>query len=121
MNDETALLVGIGASLATSVGLWWWFRGTLREMLGQLCGRQPGTDFWARYTVLMLVIAPLAIVVFFTPLEFDSTVKVLRRILLAILLGHFFAFALVGRTLFSAVRRSIEREQISKATSAPRS
>lgn len=116
MNSEIVLLIGVTGSVITSGALWWWLRGALREMLAQLCDRPGTTDFWSRYTLLMLVIAPLAIVVFFVPPETDSAVLVLRRILLAILLGHFFAFALVGRSLFKAVRHALERQQLALPT-----
>jgi hypothetical protein len=111
MNSETTLLVGVAGSVITSAGIWWWLRGALRNMLSQLCNRPGANDFWSRYTLLMLVVAPLTIVVFFIPVETYNTVLALRRILLAILLGHFFAFALVGRSLFKAVRQAIEFER----------
>ncbi len=113
MNSETTLLVGVAGSVLTSAGIWWWLRGALRNMLSQLCDRPGSTEFWSRYTLLMLVIAPLAIVVFFIPLETYTTVLVLRRLLLAILLGHFLAFALVGRSLFKALRQAVERQPLS--------
>lgn len=118
MNGETIMLTGIAASVATSAGIWWWLRGALRNMLSQLCDRPGTNEFWSRYTLLMLVIAPLAIVVFFIPLDTASMVHALRRILLAVLFGHSLAFALVGRSLFKAVRQTVEFER-SRAQPAP--
>lgn len=118
MSSEIILLAGVVGSVLTSAGLWWWLRAALRNMLSQLCDRQGTGEFWSRYTLLMLVIAPLAIVVFFVPLETYSTVLALRRILLAILLGHFLAFALVGRSLFKAVRQALDGERPSLAPAA---
>lgn len=105
MHSETVLFIGITGSILTSSIMWMWLKEPLREVIAQLCD-QPGTpDFWSRYTLLMLLTAPLAIVIFFSPDHIVSTVDALRRILLAILSGHFAAFALVGRSLFNAANR----------------
>lgn len=108
MANEMILLISMIGSVFTGFTMWWWLKDPLRQMLTQLCDRPGSSDFWARYTLLMLLIAPLSIVVFFSPdapLDTAITVGVMRRVLLAILLGHFFAFALVGRNLFKAINR----------------
>ena len=106
MSNETALLISMAGSLFTSGILWWWLSAALRELLRQLCDRPGSTDFWSRYIFLMLIIAPLSIAVFFSPdMSYTLTIDALRRILLLILLGQFLTFALVGRSLFNAVRR----------------
>jgi hypothetical protein len=106
MSNQSALLFSMAGSLLSSGILWWWLSAALRELLQQLCDRPGSTDFWSRYTMLMLVIAPLSIAVFFTPdMAYTPTIDALRRILLVILIGQFVAFTLVGRSLFNAVRR----------------
>jgi predicted permease len=120
MNGELVLLVSVVASVATSAMMWWWLRAPLREMLVQLCERPGSTAFWSRYTLLMLVMAPLAVVVVFSPEQLGQGVDGLRRLLLAILLGHLAAFALVGRSLFKAVRDALERERAASAGGALR-
>lgn len=110
MNGELGLLTGMAASIVTSAAIWLWVREALRAMLAQAFERPGSSEFWLRYALLMLVIAPLVLVVFFTPDDVHSTVQVMRRLLLAILLGHFIAFALVGRGLLEAVGRALERE-----------
>lgn len=112
MNNEFVLLIGMGGSIATGTLMWWWLRGALREMLNQLCDKPGSTNFWSRYTLLMLLIAPLAVVVFFSPDNLQDTAQVLRRIILSILFGHFATFALVGRSLFKAVREGVAQEKI---------
>lgn len=104
MNNDSALIVAITGSIATSLVLWWWLRDALKEMLNHLCPRPGSTDFWSRYTLVMLLIAPLAVVILFSPEAAQSGVRAARQILLTILLSQFFAFALVGRSLFKAVR-----------------
>lgn len=111
MNKELVLLISMGGSIATGILMWWWLRRALREMLDQLCEKPGSTDFWARYTLLMLLIAPLMVAVFFSPIHLQDTTQVVRRIILAILFGHFAAFALVGRSLFKAVRQGMAREK----------
>lgn len=105
MQSETALFIGIAGSILTSSIMWLWLRAPLRELIIQLCDHPGSSDFWSRYTLLMLLTAPLAIVIFFSPDHVVSAVDAIRRILLAILLGHFAAFALVGRSLFNAAKR----------------
>lgn len=105
MYSETVLLIGIASSILTSSIMWLWLKAPLREVITQLCDQPGSPDFWSRYTLLMLLTAPLAIVIFFSPDQTVCTVDALRRILLAILLGHFAAFALVGRSLFKAANR----------------
>lgn len=107
MTGEQLLLLSIIGSIGASIGVWWWLRAPLRMMLDQLCERPGSTDFWSRYTLLMLVIAPLALAVFFSPDGPRTVVAGLRYVLLAILAGQFLAFALVGRGLFRAVRQAM--------------
>lgn len=106
MYSETVLFIGIAGSVLTSSIMWLWLREPLREVIAQLCNHPDSPDFWSRYTLLMLLTAPLAIVIFFSPEHIVSATEALRRILLAILLGHFVAFSLVGRSLFNAVNRA---------------
>ena len=112
MSNETALIVSIAGSVLTSGILWWWLNTALGEMLKQLCDRPGSTDFWSRYTLLMLVIAPLTIAVFFSPDITCYTTNALQRILFTILLGQFIAFALVGHSLFKAVNRKLEHSAL---------
>lgn len=120
MNKELVLLISMGGSIATGALMWWWLRGALREMLNQLCDKPGSTNFWSRYTLLMLLIAPLAVVVFFNPDNLQDTAQVLRRIILAILFGHIVTFALVGRSLFKAVREGMAQEKNIANVGSPR-
>lgn len=107
MTGEQLLLISIIGSVSTSIGVWWWLRAALRTMLNQLCDRPGSTDFWSRYTLLMLVIAPLALAVLLSPDAPRTVVAGLRHVLLAVLAGQFLAFGLVGRSLLKAVRQAI--------------
>jgi Na+-driven multidrug efflux pump len=107
MTGEQLLWLSIIGSVSASVGVWWWLRAPLRTMLDQLCDRPGSTDFWSRYTLLMLVIAPLALAVLFSPDGPRTLAAGLRYVLLAILAGQFVAFALMGRGLFKAVRQAM--------------
>ena len=111
MADQLVLPLSVIASVAASATMWWWLKAPLRQLLNQLCDRPGCTEFWARYTLIMLLIAPLAVVIFFVPDTVQQTTTALRRVMLSILLGHFVAFALVGHSLFKAVRQALEREQ----------
>lgn len=107
MTGEQLLLISVIGSVVFSIGVWWWLRAPLRTMLNQLCDRPGSTDFWSRYTLLMLVIAPLALAVLLSPDAPRTVVAGLRHVLLAVLAGQFLAFGLVGRSLFKALRQAM--------------
>lgn len=106
MSSELALACSIGASLAASAVIWGWLRAPLGLVYAQLCARPGNTEFWSRYTLLMLVMGPLLVAVLFSPPDPAGVVEGVRRISLAVLSGQLAAFALVGRGLFKAVRRA---------------
>lgn len=110
MSSESIFVLSILSSLLTSLLLWWWLKGALHGLLRQLCHRGGDTDFWARYTLLMLVIAPLTIVVLYAPNYPQGVTEALRHLMLSVLLSHFLSFALVGRTLYKAVNRALEKQ-----------
>lgn len=118
MSSEAILFLSIFTSLFTSAVLWWWLKSSLRNLLGQLCHRGGDTEFWARYTLLMLLIAPLAVVVWFAPDHAQTLQHMLRHLLLTVLLSHFFAFTLVGRALFRAVNQSIRAQSLLQSPGA---
>lgn len=114
MSLEMLLLLSMVGSVFTSALMWAWLRGPLIEMLRQLCDRPGTSSFWSRYALLMLIVAPLAGVVFFAPLDEGYSAEGLRRVLLVILLGHVVGFALVGRSLFKAVFKAMKEPQVQK-------
>lgn len=73
MNSEYVLMISIAGSITMSALMGWWLHGALREMLNQLCDKPGSTDFWLRYTLLMLLIAPLAVTVIFSPDPLQNT------------------------------------------------
>ena len=105
MSSETVLVLGTLGSVLTTLLIWFWLKDSMLDLMEQL-NQHPGTSiFWARYTLLMVLIAPLAVVLVFTPDHVVNTVDGVRRILLPILLAHFVAFALIGRSLYDAATR----------------
>lgn len=110
MTEEILLVAGMLASLLSSAVIWIWLRLPLRQLLDQLCDRPGSTELWSRYLLLMLVIAPLVVVIVFAPLEPGKTLESLRQVALAVLLGQFGAFAVVGRSLLKAVRQAAEAD-----------
>ena len=107
MQSEYILLACTTISLATSAVIWWWLRSALRQVLVQLCDKPGSLEFWSRYTLLMLLIAPLVVTITFMPSPLQDTTEVARRIMLTTLLGHFVSFGLVGRSLFKAVNEKV--------------
>ena len=112
MSELNLLLSSMAASILISLLMWFWMRLPLQQLLDQLCGRPGGTLFWSRYTLLMLLIAPLSLTVFFSPDAQLNDADALRRIFLTLLLGNFVAFALVGRSLFKTVRQASQSDTL---------
>lgn len=106
MSELNLLLASMAASILISLLMWSWLRRPVQQMLEQLCGRPGSTLFWSRYMLLMLLIVPLSLTVFFSPGTHLDDADALRRIFLTLLLGNFVAFAVVGRNLFKAVRQA---------------
>ncbi len=120
MNSEMVLMISIAGSITTSAVIWWWLRDALREMLGLLCDKPGSSNFWSRYTLLMLLIAPLSVTIILSPDYLHDTTQVVRRIILAILLSHFATFALVGRSLFKAVNKKAVQEKSAVSANIPK-
>lgn len=105
MSELNLMLISMAASVAVSLSMWAWMKTALNDLLAQLCDKGGSTLFWSRYTFLMLLVAPLSLALIFSPSQYMSLADSLRQIALAVLLGNFIGFALVGRSLFKVVRR----------------
>jgi hypothetical protein len=116
MHSETVLIAGICGSVAASLVIWLALQGSLRALMDQMCERSGGNDFWTRYTLLMLMLAPLALVLMFLPEHYTDVTQVVRRLLLVIVLSQFAAYALIGRSLIKTVRTRMAPETTSAST-----
>ena len=80
----------------------------------ELCGRPGAAEFWVAYTQLMMFIAPLALLAFFS--RAGSTLGVTEQFkssMLLIMIGQVAGLVLVGRAVWKTIPRD------SSAASAP--
>ncbi len=104
MSELNLMIFSMAASVTVSLSMWAWMKSALNALLDQLCDRGGSTEFWSRYTFLMLLIAPLSLAVIFSPSSTVGIADAIRQIVLAVLLGNLIGFALIGRSLLKAVR-----------------
>lgn len=98
----TELTLSIGFSL-TVIAL---LRRPLRNVLIESCGTNTRAEFWMVFTQLMLIAAPLLPVVFLSAAGSNATPEALIVIkdgLFRILLGIFFALAMIGRVIWKTI------------------
>jgi len=107
MNALGLMLIHVLAALLISTLVLAYLRPALNRMIGSLCTKDEDTDFWQRYTVLMMVLTPIILMLMFNDgnsfLRYEDADE-LRSNLLLILLGQFLGLAIVGRTLWKTTR-----------------
>jgi hypothetical protein len=64
MTDEVVFLAGAALTLAASLGVAWFIRRHLRNVLTDLTGTPARAEFWVTFTSLLLVIIPLVVAMF---------------------------------------------------------
>lgn len=79
----------------------------LRRIGAEACGQGGGaTEFWIAYTQLMMLVAPVLLVAWFSSAgQFGTAVAQLKSSLGVVLTGQFIGLALVGRALWKTIVR----------------
>ena len=97
----------IAVSLAVSALILLRLQRLLRRIGSETC-EQGGsaTEFWVAYTQLMMLIAPLLMVAWFSRTQSGPLVEQLRSSLGVVLSGQFIGLALVGRAVWRSIVRS---------------
>ena len=106
MQSLGLFIIEILLCFAISCSLIVLLRTLLCDVLVDICGTKRRADFWVMFTQLMLVISPLLIVIFFAPIEIDSTTNVAKSIkdtLFRSLLGDFIALAMLGQVIWKTM------------------
>jgi hypothetical protein len=106
MNGTGVFAIEMLASLAISAVIVLKLQSLLRRIGTETCSRPGSTEFWIAYTQLMMIIAPLVLLAFFSRAgsvpALSETAQV-QNSLLVVLTGQFIGLALVGRAVWKAM------------------
>ena len=112
MNTLLLFALELALCLGISFGLIVLLKPLLRDVLTDICGSEKRADFWVMFTLLMLVISPLLVVVYFAPTaaitEFNVTNE-LQQALFRTLIGHFIALSVIGQVIWKSISSSHNR------------
>jgi len=106
MNPLTILLIELGLSLGFSLTVIVLINRPLRNVLLETCGTNTRAEFWMVFTYLMLLAAPLLPVMFLSAAgsaTMPTALVVIKDSLFRILVGIFFALAMIGRVIFKSI------------------
>lgn len=106
MNATTIFLAEVAASLAISTVILVRLRHMLRGIGNEAC-EQGGrtTDFWVAYTELMMLVAPVLLIAWFSKAGQYYGVSQLQASFGVVLTGQFIGLALVGRAVWRSIVR----------------
>jgi hypothetical protein len=106
MTNLTLFLIEITLCVMLSLAVISLIKPYLSDVLAETCGTAKRAAFWVMFTQLMLVIAPLLLVVFFTDVRPGSPsypAEAIKDTLFRSLLGIFIAIAMIGRVIWKSV------------------
>jgi hypothetical protein len=117
MNELIIFGVQLFITLSMSVLIVYLLSPFLKEVLKDTCGTDHSSQFWVRFTQLMMIIAPLVIVVFFSvadayQLRQAVPAYILKQTILQTLIGEFVGLILVGKTIYRAINTTIENARL---------
>ncbi len=116
MNSLTLFSIEIAICLGISITIVSLLKSQLTEVLIETCGTEKRAAFWAMFTQLMLYLAPLLIVVCFSPsgpVTDKSFVPALKDTLFYSLLGVFLGLAVVGKVIWKSIDAFVSEQIIS--------
>jgi len=109
MDGITAFGMEVLGSMALSTVVLAKLQGRLQRVGAEVCGRQAGAEFWVSYTQLMMFIAPLMLIAFFSRAgnpALAGTVEQLKSSLLLLMAGQFAGLVLMGRAVWKSIPRN---------------
>ena len=79
MDQLSLFIIEVAISCIISFSLIYLIKPLLREILIESCGTTTRADFWVMFSLLMLVIAPLLLVIYFAPTQAGDAVNKIGR------------------------------------------
>ncbi|HHJ16556.1 MAG TPA: hypothetical protein ENJ80_07650 [Gammaproteobacteria bacterium] len=110
MSNITLILVQVSLCFGISMAVIALLRRHLIDVLTDTCGTPKRAAFWLMFTQLMLVIAPLLLVIFFTdakPGINDYPAAAIKDTLFQSLFGIFIAISMVGRVIWKSATAEV--------------
>ena len=107
MNAVTVFFCEVAACVAISTFILFRLQRLLRELGTAVCEQGGGaTEFWLAYTQLMMLVAPVLLVAWFSHAGQHATlVAQLKSSFGVVLSGQFIGLALVGRAVWKSIVR----------------
>jgi len=120
MNAITILSLELGVSLAVSTLILLRLQALIRRVGNEVCDRSPGaTEFWIAYTQLMMLVAPLLLVSWFSQAgNHHQLVDQLKSSLAIVLCGQVIGLVFVGRAVWRSMVGSPSRSSPQPALKA---
>ena len=105
MNGISVFLAEVVASLVISTLVLMRLQHLLRS-LGNQCEQGGGsTEFWVAYTQIMMLVAPVLLIAYFSQAGYGTAVAQLKTSFGVVLTGQFIGLALVGRAVWKIIVR----------------
>jgi len=113
MNELIIFGIQLLIALSMSVLIIFLLTKYLKEVLTDTCGTNHSAEFWVRFTQIMMVIAPLVIVIFFSVVDSHQLMLahpayILKQTILQTLIGEFIGLILVGKIIYRAINTTVE-------------
>jgi len=107
MNETASFLTGIGVTLAVTLGVVVYLRPHLQTILVDLCGTRERANFWAAFSNVILVLAPLIGAMLHRPGSGDgvTTFFAINSQLKSALIGLVIAVAVLGLVISRFIPR----------------
>ena len=106
MTNLSLFLIEITLCVILSLAVIALLKPYLSDVLAETCGTARRAAFWVMFTQLMLVIAPLLLVVFFTDVRPgipSYPAESIKDALFRSLLGIFIAIAMIGHVIWKSL------------------
>ena len=107
MNGVTVFFLEVAASIAISLLILVRLQHLLRGIGNQVCEQNGrATEFWIAYTQLMMLVAPVLLISWFSQAgTYPTLVTQLKASFGIVLTGQFIGLALVGRAVWKSIVR----------------
>ncbi len=107
MDQLSLFIIEVAISCIISFSLIYLIKPLLREILIESCGTTTRADFWVMFSLLMLVIAPLLLVIYFAPTQAGDAVNSILEIqdsLFRSLLGSGITLLVIAYVIWQAIK-----------------
>src|SRR6187401_9702 len=107
MNGVTVFFLEVAASIAISLLVLVRLQHLLRRLGEEACDQGgDSTEFWVAYTQIMMLVAPVLLIAYFSQAgAYGTSVAQMKASFAVVLTGQFIGLALVGRAVWKLIVR----------------